>query len=142
VLVLASLRPPEGQARTPTDVCVVIDTSGSMGAEATMMVRASSARARPIITQKLSNSPLAHSTNCAAGAGPEQAARPELGGARIFPFLSSSSSNSLLLCGGLYGELYGRPYNKVLCSLYTPARTRAGRTRRTGSRSSTSSSTR
>ena len=27
-------------------------------------------------------------------------------------FLSSSSSNILLLCGGLYGELCERPYNK------------------------------
>ena len=29
-------------------------------------------------------------------------------------FISSSSSNILLLCGGLCGELYERPYNKVL----------------------------
>ena len=27
--------------------------------------------------------------------------------------LSSSSPNILLLCGGLYGTLYGRPYDKV-----------------------------
>jgi hypothetical protein len=36
--------------------------------------------------------------------------------ARGWSFLSSSSFNILLLCGGLYGELYGRPYNTVLSS--------------------------
>ena len=36
-------------------------------------------------------------------------------GARADLFLlSSSSTNILLLCGGLYGELYERPYDKVL----------------------------
>jgi hypothetical protein len=37
VLVRATARPPEGTARTPTDVCMVVDVSGSMGAEATML---------------------------------------------------------------------------------------------------------
>ena len=70
MLVLASLRPPEGQARTPTDVCVVIDTSGSMGAEATMMVRAPSARARHhhhSETQQLAARAL-HQLRCGGGA--------------------------------------------------------------------------
>jgi hypothetical protein len=32
-------------------------------------------------------------------------------------FLSSSSSNILLLRGGLYGELYEGPYNMVLSAI-------------------------
>jgi hypothetical protein len=31
-----------------------------------------------------------------------------------------SSTNILLLCGGLYGELYERPYNKVLSASFLP----------------------
>jgi hypothetical protein len=34
----------------------------------------------------------------------------------VAELLSSSSSNILLLCGGLYDELYERPYNKILSS--------------------------
>lgn len=34
--VLISVTPPEGTARTPANVCCVVDISGSMGGEATM----------------------------------------------------------------------------------------------------------
>ena len=34
--VLATVQPPAGTQRTPSDVCCVVDVSGSMGAEATM----------------------------------------------------------------------------------------------------------
>lgn len=34
--ILASIKTPPGSRRTPTDVCCVVDVSGSMGAEATM----------------------------------------------------------------------------------------------------------
>lgn len=34
--VLASIKPPDGDTRTPSDICCVIDVSGSMGAEATV----------------------------------------------------------------------------------------------------------
>ena len=34
--LMLTLQPPAGLARTPTDVCCVVDVSGSMGAEATM----------------------------------------------------------------------------------------------------------
>lgn len=34
--VLVSIRPPEGTTRTPSDICCVIDISGSMGTEAKM----------------------------------------------------------------------------------------------------------
>jgi hypothetical protein len=37
VLVRATAVPPEGTNRTPTEVCMVVDVSGSMGAEATML---------------------------------------------------------------------------------------------------------
>lgn len=35
-MVLLSVKPPVGTARTPVDVCCVLDVSGSMGSEATM----------------------------------------------------------------------------------------------------------
>ena len=37
LLVRIAAQPPEGERQTPTDVCMVIDISGSMGTEATMM---------------------------------------------------------------------------------------------------------
>ena len=36
LVVMATIQPPEGAQRTPSDVCCVVDVSGSMGAEATM----------------------------------------------------------------------------------------------------------
>jgi Mg-chelatase subunit ChlD len=36
ITVLATVQPPLGTQRTPSDVCCVVDVSGSMGAEATM----------------------------------------------------------------------------------------------------------
>ena len=42
-------------------------------------------------------------------------------------FLSSSSSNTLLLCGGLYGELYERPYNKILSAVGSRRRSAGSR---------------